>query len=447
MLARYWTWQRAFMQKWLTYALALLTVIIAVCMLSIINYTSNAAKVDSQRVFESSVWNTLQLQIQTYRFRHYLEDLKHLAEPVSGDTYFHYDLLMSRIDLLRTGRVGSLISEYSGGRALRLLNIINAELELVSFNVSKIEAGEMGYLAELLARLKSLDTQINEFVTLTNQGNNQYITDQHRQLQASLKQVQQLTIFFLVCLILLCGFILNRVSRVRKVYAKNEALHNNLLLSEEHKSHGLQVMIKELQRNFDLSDTSASNYSAIKTLQTAETLLALTQINAQTFHLVPTAEKLSRHLNGMLEQFHRHFQHIPLEVNVDLDAQLPDVIVLDFLNTQHIISALLQHAVINNHARHIGIKVSHQLANKKSSHSLIISLQEDGLGNVHPDLEKLRIAPMTNLYTNNDELTLKLSLAYKLVDIMGGHLHFACRPQQGCEFWLELPFHLPNSEA
>lgn len=447
MLKKNWYSPRPLIQKWAAYALGALTIAIAVAMLSIINYTSNAAKVDSQRVFESSVWNTLQLQIQTYRFRHYLNDLSTHSGQTKGETFFQYDLLMSRIDLLRTGKVGSLISEYSGGRALRLLNIINAELELVSLNVVKIEEGDRSYLEDLVSRLESLDTQINEFVTLTNQGNNQFITDQHRLLKKNLDQVQKLTIFFLISLILLCGFILNSVSRVKEIYQKNKELNNNLLFSEENKSHGLQTIIKEMHRNFDLTEANASTYPALKTLQTAETLLALVQINAESFSLTPTAEKLSRHLNEVIDQFNYHFEHQRVSLDLVMDQALPEVIVLDFINTKHIISALLQHALINNHAEHITIKVRHTLSNKNGSKILVVNIQDDGLGKSNSDLDKLRISPMSTGHADEDELTLKLSLSYKLVSIMGGNLQFSCKEYNGCQFWLELPFHLPNTES
>lgn len=135
-------------KQWMLYAFVLLIILITVTLFGIITYTSDSARDNSRRVFESSLWNALQLQVQTYRFLNYLISLEAKPSQVNGSAFAEYDLLMSRVDLLRDGDVGTLVREFEGGRTTRLLNIINGELELLSFHVSKIEDGDLSYFAE-----------------------------------------------------------------------------------------------------------------------------------------------------------------------------------------------------------------------------------------------------------------------------------------------------------
>ena len=165
-------WQSKFKQSVL-YGFIAFIITISIAVFGIITYTSDSSKDNSRRVFESSLWNALQLQVQSYRFLNYLIALDENDYPLNGNAFFEYDLLMSRVDLLREGAVGSLIRTFEGGRTIRLLNIINGELELLSFNLSRMEGGDSSYLPNLIDRVQRIEGQINEFVTLVNKGSNE----------------------------------------------------------------------------------------------------------------------------------------------------------------------------------------------------------------------------------------------------------------------------------
>ena len=170
------------LKQWSLYGFITLILTITIAVFAIITYTSDSSKNNGRRIFESSIWNALQLQVQSYRFINYLILLEEEDHPLEGKAYFEFDLLMSRVDLLRIGEVGDLIRTFENGRTSRLLNIINGELELLSFHLSKIEGGDLSYLPSLLERLQSLDDQINEFITLVNKGSNEFITAQNDRL-------------------------------------------------------------------------------------------------------------------------------------------------------------------------------------------------------------------------------------------------------------------------
>lgn len=143
---------------------------------------------------ESILWNSVQLQLQTYRFVDFLQQLEKQNKPLNGTAYYQYDLLMSRVDLLRQGEVGAVIRSYPEGKAFRLLNIINAELELLSLNIARLENNEADNDDILEERVQSLFGPINEFVLEVNQGNKQKTNRIYLGLKEGLKDIQSLSL-------------------------------------------------------------------------------------------------------------------------------------------------------------------------------------------------------------------------------------------------------------
>ena len=111
-------WLSVFKQ-WLLYGFIVLVIVITLAVFSIITHTSDSSKNNSRRVFESALWNALQLQLQSYRFLNYLIELDQTATSLNGDAFFEYDLLMSRVALLREGDVGTLVRNFESGRTTR----------------------------------------------------------------------------------------------------------------------------------------------------------------------------------------------------------------------------------------------------------------------------------------------------------------------------------------
>jgi len=458
---------------WVLYGFIAFIIAITIAVFGIITYTSDSSKNNSRRVFESSLWNTLQLQIQSYRFLNYLIALDESDYPLNGNAFFEYDLLMSRVDLLRQGDVGSLIRTFESGRTTRLLNIINGELELLSFNLSKLESGDTSYLPNLIERIQRIEEQINEFVTLVNKGSNEFISDQHKTLQKNLDDIQLLSMALLACLLCLCFFTVKGLTELKNVIRRNEELQLNIQAVNEDKANLLSFVNQEIRSpiNAILGTAKTLNGSVTKQdseallkhieesglqlLQTIEMLSDLSLIDAKKLTLNPTVEHLQTSIEEYLAIFEPQMTRKNLQSILFIDPLLPKYIGLDFVRTKEIIVALLQNAITHTPSGSISLQIRPSSlnvpqiplsTNTKEVKVLQIALRDTGLGMPSDLQHNLRVNPSLPMQEEGplpSKVGLSLALCHKLVYLMQGELHFSCAPQKGCEFWVDIPYEVP----
>lgn len=459
---------------WMVYGFIAFIIAITIAVFAIITYTSDSSKNNGRRVFESSLWNALQLQIQSYRFLNYLEALEDSDYPLNGNAFFEYDLLMSRVDLLREGEVGSLIRNFEGGRTTRLLNIINGELELLSFNLSRIEDGDHTYLPDLIVRIQNIEEQINEFVTLVNKGSNEYISQQHRTLQKNLNDIQLLSMALLACLLCLCFLTIKGLTELKNVLRRNDNLQSSILAVHEDKSDMLSFIHQEirspinailgaaktLKNTTSYHDTEALSQhieeSGQQLLQTIEMFSDLALIDAKKLSLTITTESLSKNIHDYLAIFETKMSRKSLQGIAYIDPLLPTNIQMDFSRVKEIIVALLQNAITNTPSGSISLQVRPSALNApkgqlpakaKEAKMLQIAIRDTGLGMPNQLQQNLRINPALPMQQEGplpSKVGLSLALCHKLVYLMQGEMHFSCAPQKGCEFWVDLPYYEPN---
>ena len=460
---------------WVLYGFIAFIIAITIAVFGIITYTSDSSKNNSRRVFESSLWNTLQLQIQSYRFLNYLIALDDSDYPLNGNAFFEYDLLMSRVDLLRQGDVGSLIRTFESGRTTRLLNIINGELELLSFNLSKLESGDTSYLPDLIGRIKRIEEQINEFVTLVNKGSNEFISNQHETLQKNLDHIQLLSMALLVCLLCLCFFTVKGLTELKNVIRRNEDFQLGIQAVNEDKANLLSFVNQEIRSPINailgtaktLNESISKNEtevlskhieeSGLQLLQTIEMLSDLSLIDAKKLTLNPTIEHLQSSIEDYLAIFEPQMTRKNLQSILYIDPLLPKYISLDFVRTKEIIIALLQNAITHTPSGSISLQIrpsslsAHQMplsTDTKESRVLQIAIRDTGLGMPNELQHNLRVNPCLPMQEEGplpSKVGLSLALCHKLVYLMQGELHFSCAPQKGCEFWVDIPFHIPTN--
>lgn len=348
------TWLSKF-KTWVVYGFITFIIAITIAVFAIITYTSDSSKNNGRRIFESSLWNALQLQVQSYRFLNYLVALKDSDYPLNGNAFFEYDLLMSRVDLLREGEVGSLIRNFEGGRTTRLLNIINGELELLSFHLSRIEDGDRSYLPDLILRIQNIEEQINEFVTLVNKGSNEYISQQHRTLQKNLNDIQLLSMALLACLLCLCFLTVKGLTELKNIFRRNASLQSSIQAVHEDKSDMLSFIHQEirspinailgvaktLKNTTSYHDTEALSQhieeSGQQLLQTIEMFSDLALIDAKKLTLTVSTEDLSGHITNYLALFEPQMSRKSLQGIAYIDPLLPTHIQMDFARVKEII--------------------------------------------------------------------------------------------------------------
>lgn len=455
------------LQHWYVYGLLSLIVTITLFASSIILYSYNGNQATKQRIYEDSLWNALQFQLQSYRFLNYLVQIDKKDLPLNGAAYTQYDLLMSRVDLLRSGEVGYLIRGLTGGRTVRLLNIITGELELISLNLSKIEEGDLSYLKDMTTRLKQLDNQVNEFTILVSKGTNLYIARQRRALGENLENVRILMMCFLASLLALCCCIAKGFS----VFKINQRNNNQLLIDiqniHEEKAKILTLVAQEARPQIQAllgvpcDNTESSNSikeSANELLHTINMFTDLALIDIKKLSLDITTESLQKNLDDYVQIFSSKLQRKGVTLVSYIDPALPDVIGLDFKRLKEIILELLLNAIKHTPEGSISINVRpssltptqqplKNLENRRIG-MLQIAIKDTGFGLEHAIQDTLRASPTTQdnqplILQNN--IGLGLSLCYRLVHLMRGEIHFSSEATSGTEFWVDIPYEVSQS--
>ncbi|WP_394180694.1 sensor histidine kinase [Marinomonas posidonica] len=462
-------------KQWMMYGFIVLIIIITIALFGIITYTSDSAKQNSRRVFESALWNALQLQVQTYRLLNYLVLLKAPDLPLNGQAYFEYDLLMSRIDLLRDGEVGSLVREFEGGRTTRLLNIMNGELELLSYHISKLEEGDLSYLPSLIDRIQKLDPQLNEFVGLVNNGSNAFINNQHQTLQSKLHYIQLLSIALLLCLLCLCFFMAKSFSQLKFAHERNKQLKADMQNSRSDKADLLGFINQQVrppinailgtaktlnQPSYSVPDALIKHIeeSGQQLLHTIEMLSDLSLLEAQKLCLQSSTDDLKTQMEAFVQLTEAQMSRKNVACALYIDPALPDSVHLDFGRFKEIVLALLQNAIAHCPAGSISIQLRPSALAAPTvllpdgtyeTRVMQLAIRDTGLGMPNNLQQSLRVNPnLPNQADSPDANTvgLDLALCHQLIYLMKGEMHFSCVENEGCEFWVDLPFYVPAEQ-
>ncbi len=464
-------WLSSF-RKTVLYAFITLIITISISLFGIITYTNGSAKDNSRRAFESSLWCALQLQIQSYRLLDYLIELDESAFPLEGDAFFEYDLLMSRVDLLREGEIGSLIRNFEEGRVVKHLNLINGELELLSFNISKLEQGDTSYLTNIIERIQRLQPKIDEFVSLVNKGSTEYIDKDHKNFEHSLSAIQVLSMALLICLLLLSFFTVKALIELQKSLKETNKLKAGMQAVHEDKANMLSFIHQELRSPIHAilgiaqtvkntpsaqSSTELSEHieeAGDQLLQSIEMFSDLAQIETNRFSLLHTTDNLQKHVEACLTQFESQMARKGLQSIVYIDPLLPKDITIDFNRFKEIIISLLQNALTHTPSGSISVQIRPSIlaiplmttppASTQETRMLQIAVKDTGLGMSEQLQENLRMNPMLPQDEESilRRIGLNLTLCNKLVKYMNGEIHFYNTPKKGCEFWVDIPYYV-----
>ena len=462
-------------KQWMLYAFVLLIILITITLFGIITYTSDSARDNSRRVFESSLWNALQLQVQTYRFLNYLISLEAKPSQVNGSAFAEYDLLMSRVDLLRDGDVGTLVREFEGGRTTRLLNIINGELELLSFHVSKIEDGDLSYLPSLITRIQKLDPQLGEFVSLVNNGSNKFITGQHQVLQEKLHYIQLLSVGLLLCLLCLCFFMAKSFSQLRFANGRNAQLKIDIQSAHDDKADMLSFISQEVrppinailgtaktlrQSSNEVPEalTKHIEESGQQLLHTIDMLSDLALLEANKLQFNTSTGSLHQNMHECLGLIETQMARKQLASILYIDPALTDEIHIDFERFRAIVLGLIQNAIAHCPSGSISVQLRPSALvaptlllpdGTRETQVLQLAIRDTGVGMssaLQQNLRRNPHLPSQQMAPDANQVGLNLTLSHQLIYLMKGEMHFSCVENQGCEFWVDLPFYVPNDE-
>lgn len=453
--------------------------IICVCTSSLFTFlliplADSSTRLNARQVFDSSRWHSLQLQLQTYRLMNYLSDLSAEDLPVNGNAYFQYDLVLSRVDLLRKGDLGRHIRNFANGRATRLLNIISGELELISLNIEHLENGRLDQVPIIMARLRSLDSQITDFVVIVNQGANDYVINKRAELDVQLEYIQLISLILLVIsgALLLMAFKLSQI--MRHALTRNSRLEERILDILSSKVEVIGRMKNELK------PTITDMISSVSSLQhhdidppTQAVLEHITNHNSQMLTLLDgyhdliliEANQFKPHIREGI--FREHLDHTVnalehtlsahnVRVVCQVDPRIPTLVDTDYQRLHEMLTVLIRQITpfCVNAELLLTIRPSTlpmlQLLEKrtnKATKMVQISLRDSGEGLPEAIQSGLRANPFnpSNTVVNQvQQMGLGFTLCHLLIGSLDGELHFSSSQEEGSEIWIDLPMGINN---
>ena len=461
--------------RWLTYVLVFSVVTLSVIAFTLISMSSNSSRLNARQVFESSRWNALQLQLQTYRLLDYVSELSNQDMPLNGDGYFQYDLVMSRIDLLRQGEIGNHIRNFSNGRAVRLLNIITGELELISLNIEHLEQGQLDQIPIIVQRLRSLDSQITDFVVIVNQGANNYVTEQRTLLKNQLNKTQNVALGLLAAMLLLVLVALKVLREQRIIFTRNKNLEARVKAVQDEKTEVIARIANELRPSITSmvglssgahidSDIGALTKRLRTTADMSSHLLTqidsyqdLTQIESNQLVLNLSSAKLSTHIEDTLSTLSNVFHSHHVRVINTIDSSLSTFLVFDYDRLNEVLTNLItqiipyaQRSSLVLHTRPSTLPTADFPSNQGGlpQKMVQITVRDGGTGLPSSVQSGLRLNPHNPINTISKqihEIGVGLTLCHRLIVAMGGELHFSSSAESGTEIWINIPMGVNTS--
>lgn len=420
--------------------------------------------------YDSTLWSSLQLQMQTYRFLDFLRTLEDNPEQAI-DAYSHYGLLMSRVDLLKMGPISNQIHYISDGRSIRLLNIIHGEFELLNDVVLEIENNDLSQVNTTILKLQQLDSHINRLVNLINQGSQSFSVESRKQILAELSLLKYFMIFFLINAAAL-GYVLFKNIKTTKVSLQTvEEVQDKIALLMQKKKNFLTAMGHEIRTPLDRCLSMIA-------------LLKSTKLNKEQSQILNTTEEASQSLLNLITDFldlskiesgnlDLHYKPVHLHKEIDkiltianeqsnhknvqllnyIDLNLPDRAIIDAERLKQIIFNLVDNSFKFTHEGHISVTT--RLSQTKptswrpdgqldtAATMIQISIKDTGIG-VSDKVAELLRTPIDDESMNIPESRnyLGLSLCRFLAHLMKGSIVCHSPLSGGSEFILELPiFH------
>lgn len=431
---------------------------------------SNSTK-HVRTTYESSIWSSLQLQVQSYRFVDYLKRLDRNNPPTPGDVLFYYDLLMSRIDLLKVGSVGNRIHYYGDGRSIRILNFISAELELMQPNIMQIENNDLSSLNRLINKLHMLEPQVNKFVSLVNQSSRAYSVEQREQILEEFKLFKYMMLIFIINAMVLFLVLLANIRTTRTAVNKAQSAEHQIENIAQDKTHFLATMSHEINTPLDrvinmskLLRTKGLNNEQCQILDTIEdsgTLLLnlikdfsdLSDVASNNLVLDYAPFDLAQELEKSIDLASKRSNPKAVRVLSYIDLTLPDQAIYDNNRLHQIIFNLIDNSFKFTPSGHISVVA--RLSQSKAPQwrpalypevpaSMIqVVIKDTGIGISDSILEMLQ-TPLDSQVPNfpENKYCLGLYLCRALAHLMHGELSCHSPESGGSEFILELPiFH------
>ncbi len=180
--------------------------------------------------------------------------------------------------------------------------------------------------------------------------------------------------------------------------------------------------------------------SADALLTIIDDILDFTRIEAGQLEIRPSPFELEPCITGIRDLFTDQIKRRGIDVNVDIDANVPNFIVADQGRIRQILLNLVGNAFKFTEAGSISITVSLLEQSDASFVRFDVIDTGIGIGEAQHDLIFARFQQVeTGLTRRFGGAGLGLSICNQLVSLMGGRIDFESAINQGSRFWFEIP--------